>query len=39
MLSSALSEAMEGVLSWIDPIGSEEVIKLAVDPVFCKRLA
>ena len=39
VLSSTLSEAVEGIVSWIDPIRSEEVVKPAVDPVFCKRLA
>jgi hypothetical protein len=39
VLSGALSEAMEGVVSWVDPIRLEEVVEYAVDFVLSKRLA
>ena len=39
MLSSALSEAIKGVVFWVDPIRLEEVVKYAVDFVLSKRLA
>jgi hypothetical protein len=39
VLSGALSEDMEGVVSWDDPVRLEEVVELVGDLVFSKRLA
>jgi hypothetical protein len=39
VLSGALSEAMEGVVSWVDPIRLKEVVEYAVDFVLSKRLS
>ena len=38
VLSGALSKAIEGVVSWVDPICLKEVVEYAVDFVLSKRL-